>query len=217
MPPCCDRRGLGSHDPQLPGRNMNSGESGPDRQNPALAPECGAEFRPGFGQILVRRHSLFRKNRSCCKRHAYCRIQITVPLRRGPPSECTHVHLAPDTGYNTPQPRRSPLSWRFWLCLYIFGLHLFVVSLSSSWRVVLSCVSLRPPDVTRGPKIFQDVTVIVSTAGVASRRHPGARLALPPSFPTWGLDPLRRETSTATVAIHASGGGAAPPDRGLTP
>ena len=42
--------------------------------------------------------------------------------------------------------------------------------------------------------------------GVASRRHPGARLALPPSFPAWGLDPLRRETSAATVAIHASGG-----------
>ena len=62
------------------------------------------------------------------------------------------------------------------------------------------------PEVTRGLGIFQDVAVIASPAGVASRRRPGARLALPPSFPTWGLDPLRRETSTATVAIHASGG-----------
>jgi len=34
-------------------------------------------------------------------------------------------------------------------------------------------------------------------------------------FPYGGLDPLRRETSAATVAIHASGG-AAPLDRGLT-
>ena len=83
------------------------------------------------------------------------------------------------------------------------------VSLSCDWCVVLSCVSLRPPEVTRGLEIFQDVAIHASTAWGLASRHVGIPVHVwrcrRPS-PCGGLDPLRRETSAATVAIHASGG-----------
>jgi hypothetical protein len=67
----------------------------------------------------------------------------------------------------------------------------------------LSCVPLRHPRWCGCPK---DVPgrgrrrQLRYAVGVAPRRLPGARLALPPPFPAWGLGPLRRETSAATVA-----------------
>ena len=43
--------------------------------------------------------------------------------------------------------------------------------------------------------------------GIESRRCPGARLALPPSFPVWGIGPAApRDLRRDRVAIHASGG-----------
>ena len=71
------------------------------------------------------------------------------------------------------------------------------------WCVVLSCVPLRHPRWCGCPK---DVPgrgrrrQLRYAVGVAPRRLPGARLALPPPFLAWGLGPLRQETSTATVA-----------------
>ena len=128
-----------------------------------------------------------------------------------------HAPLAPDKGYNThdtlwctPQPRRSPLSRRFWLCQFIFGLHL---SRGVTLVRLVCCFVVRSSPSARGGsgarRLFQDVMIAAYSAWGLALSHVGFPVHVwrcrRPS-PYGGLDPLRRETSTATVAIHASGG-----------
>ena len=128
-----------------------------------------------------------------------------------------YAPLAPDKGYNThdtlwctPQPRRSPLSRRFWLCQFIFGL---LLSRGVTLVRLVCCFVVRSSPSVRGGsgarRLFQDVMIAAYSAWGLALSHVGFPVHVwrcrRPS-PYGGLDPLRRETSTATVAIHASGG-----------
>ena len=79
-------------------------------------------------------------------------------------------------------------------------------------RLVCCFVVRSSPSVRGGSgarRLFQDVMIAAYSAWGLALGHVGFpvhvwRCRRP--FPYGGLDPLRRETSTATVAIHASGG-----------
>ena len=103
------------------------------------------------------------------------------------------------------------MSERLWLCQFnIFGL-----SLSRGVTLVqlVCCFVVRSSPPTRGcsgaQRLFQVVMVAAGSAWGLALSHAGVpvhvwRCRRP--FPYGGLDPLRRETSAATVAIHALGG-----------
>ena len=110
----------------------------------------------------------------------------------------------------TPQPRRSLLSRRFWLCQFIFGL---LLSRGVTLVQLVCCFVVRSSSSARGcsgaRRLFQVVMVAAGSAWGLALSHAGIPVHVwrcrRPS-PYGGLDPLRRETSAATVAIHASGG-----------
>ena len=110
----------------------------------------------------------------------------------------------------TPQPRRSLLSRRFWLCQFIFGL---LLSRGVTLVQLVCCFVVRSSSSTRGcsgaRRLFQVVMIAAGSTWGLALVHAGIPVHVwrcrRPS-PYGGLDPLRRETSAATVAIHASGG-----------
>ena len=126
----------------------------------------------------------------------------------GPPSECAPRAPRPGQGLQhtrytlwcTPQPWRS-LSSRLRPCQFIIGLSL---SRGVTRAVgVLFCRAFLSahPRLLGGPEIIpgrDGRRRLRMGAGIESRRCPGARLALPPSFPVWGVGPaaprdLRRD------------------------
>ena len=102
------------------------------------------------------------------------------------------------------------MSRRFWLCQFIFGL---LLSRGVTLVQLVCCFVVRSSSSARGcsgaRRLFQVVMVAAGSARGLALSHAGVpvrvwRCRRP--FPYGGLDPLRRETSAATVAIHASGG-----------
>ncbi len=140
-----------------------------------------------------------------------------------------HAPLAPDKGYNTHDTlslvytAASALSSE--QALLALPVHLRLASLSRCHSRAIGVLFCRAflfvrPRLLGGPETVpgrDDRCRLRLGAGIESRRLPGARLALPPSFPVWGVGPaaprdLRRDRGHPRV-----GGGAAPLDRVLTP